>query len=309
MSTGTYGIVRPADVTPDDVEIFYSFTTSRDKIGNDLVKIPNANDVLLKVNNPNRTQSSSNPFEIFGGMYTLKLPVATFSSRGIYTIIIKPIEIRTKIVDVGVLSAFPDIRGLIFDLSTIPQNLASRFENNGLIGYRIEYLESTTTGNNVGKLPNIFRVVTSNNRAEPVNQNLTNSNQKAIRYRFNDNASLTFCTVSPNSASNVLPNAFPFIGNPNQNVIITNTFYNPLMIEVEMVEHDVETLAFGLFGNQSKSLDDGIYTIYNFSNQIYKQYDLYEIKDKFSGKPLFEVREEKNSIDFSKNFNNVTKIV
>jgi hypothetical protein len=77
------------------------------------------------------------------------------------------------------------------------------------------------------------------------------------------------------------------------------------MIEIEMVEHDIETLAFALFGNQSKSLEDGIYTIYNFTNQIYKQYNLYEVKDQFSGKPLFEVREQRHNIDFSKNFNNI----
>jgi hypothetical protein len=34
------------------------------------------------------------------------------------------------------------------------------------------------------------------------------------------------------------------------------------MIEVEMVQHDIETIAYSLFGNQTKSLDDGIYTIY-----------------------------------------------
>jgi hypothetical protein len=301
MASGVYGIVRPADVTPDDVEIFYSFTSSRDRIGNDLVKITNPNDVLIKTNNPNRTSA----FEIFGGMYTLKLPTNIFSGKGIYTIVIKPVEIRTSIVDVGVLSAFPDIKGLLFDLSTVPANFQSRFENNGLIGYRIEYLNPSFPD---AKINNLFRVITSNNRAEPVNQNLTNTNQKAIRYRFNDNSTLTFCTVSPNSASNVQPNAFPFIGDVNQGVIITNTFFNPIMIEIEMVEHDVETLAYALFGNQTKSLDDGIYTIYNFSNQIYKQYDLYEIKDKFTGKPLFEVRELKNNVDFSKNFTTVTTI-
>jgi len=75
-----------------------------------------------------------------------------------------------------------------------------------------------------------------------------------------------------------------------------------------MVEHDIETLAFGIFGNQTKSLEDGIYTIYNFNNEIYKQYNLYEIKDRFTGKPLFEVREERASIDFSKSFNSVTTI-
>ena len=46
-------------------------------------------------------------------------------------------------------------------------------------------------------LINFFKIVTSNNRAEPVNQNLTNTNQKAIRYRFNDNGvTLTFNTES-----------------------------------------------------------------------------------------------------------------
>jgi len=301
MATGTYGIIRPSDVSPDDVEIFYNYTPSRESFTNTLVKIPNASEVLIPVNNPNRTSS----FELFGGMYTLKLPVNIFSNKGIYTIIIKPAEIRTKIVDVGVLSAFPDIRGVLFDLATIPSNFLSRFENNGLIGYRIEFLDTSRTD---AKIPNLFKVVTSNNRAEPVNQNLTNSNQKAIRYRFNDNSTLVFCTVSPNSASNVQPNAFPFIGTANQEVIITNTFFNPIMIEVEMVEYDTETLAYALYGNQTKSLDDGIYTIYNFSNQIYKQYNLYEIKDVFSGKPLFEVREIKTDVDFTKNFTTITTV-
>jgi hypothetical protein len=301
MATGTYGIVRPADVSPDDVEIFYTFTSSRDTNTTNITKIQNTNDILLKIKNPN----SPNAFEMFGGMYTLKLPTTIFSSKGIYNIIIKPVEIRTKIVDVGVLSAFPDIKGVLFDLATIPQNFLSRFENNGLVGYRIEYLDPTLTD---AKIPNLFRVVTSNNRAEPVNQNLTNSNQKAIRYRFNDSSTLVFCTLSPNSASNVQPNIFPFIGNTNQDVIITNSFFNPIMIEIEMVEHDVETIAYAMFGNQTKSLDDGVYTIYNFSNQIYKQYNLYEIKDKFTGKPLFEVREIKANVDFNKNFNTITNL-
>jgi hypothetical protein len=307
MATGIYGNVRSADLSPDDVEIFYHYTPSRDKVGNTTLIKLDSNEVLSKIDNPNKTQSNITGFETFGGLYTLKLPAATFGLKGIYTIIIKPIEIRTKIVDVGVLSAYPDIVGVLFDISSIPQNFLTKFENNGLVGYRIEYL-NTNQSDIDAKINNLFRVVTSNNRAEPVNQNLTNSNQKAIRYRFNDNSTLTFCTLSPASASNVRPNAFPYIGQPNQQVIITNTFFNPIMLEVEMVEHDIETLAFGIFGNQTKSLEDGIYTIYNFNNEIYKQYNLYEIKDKFTGKPLFEVREQRASIDFSKSFNSVTTI-
>ena len=190
---------------------------------------------------------------------------------------------------------------------TIPTEFLQNFENNGLIGYRIEYLDTNSSAPDA-KIHNFFKVVTSNNRAEAVNQNLTNSNQKAIRYRFNDNSSLVFCTLSPASASNVKPNALPYIGQPNQQIIITNTFFNPIMIEVEMVEQDIETLAYGIFGNQTKSLEDGIYTIYNFNNDIYKQYDLYEIKDRFTGAPLFEIREQRTSIDFTKRFSTVTTV-
>ena len=307
MATGTYGIIRPADITPDDVEIFYHFSPSRDQLGNAQLQKLTPSDVLFPIDNPNKTQSNVTGFEIFGGMYTLQLPANIFGVKGFYTIIIKPVEIRTKIVDVGVLSALPDTQGLLFDLASIPQQFLNKFENNGLVGYRIEYINTNTSASNA-KINNFFRVITSNNRAEPVNQNLTNTNQKAIRYRFNDNSTLTFCTVSPSSASNVKPNALPYIGQPNQEVIITNTFFNPVMIEIEMVQQDIETLAFALFGNQTKSIEDGIYTIYNFNNQIYKQYDLYEIKDRFTGKPLFEIRQERTSIDFTKNFTTVTTV-
>ena len=115
-----------------------------------------------------------------------------------------------------------------------------------------------------------------------------------------------FCTVTPSSAPSIKPNAVPNIGVATQDIIITNTFFNPIMLEVEMVEYDDEVLAYALYGNQSKSLEDGIYTQYNFDNDIYKQYNLFEIKDKFTGVPLFEVREKRNEIDFGKDFNSVS---
>lgn len=306
MSSGVYGINRPADVSPEDCEVWVHYTPSRDSIGNATVSLLDPTQVLLQIDNPNKIQSNvTTGFEVFGGLYTLRLPVAQFNQRGIYTIMIKPVEIRTRIVDCGVLSAFPDVKGILIDLADIPPQYVNKFENNNLIGYRIEYLNTNTNVADV-KIRNFFKIVTSNNRAEPVNQNLTNTNQKAIRYNFNDNSTLVFCTVSPSSTTNVKPNVLPFIGQPNQEIIITNTYFNPIMIEIEMVEHDIETLAYGLFGNQTKSLEDGIYTIYNFNNDIYKQYNLYEIKDQFTGEPLFEVREERNNIDFTKTFDNIT---
>lgn len=303
MANGTYGTVRPADVQLSDVEVFLHYTPSRGEIGD--TEITQLDPNLVLATNPHPNGSSN---EIFGGMYTLKLPTSLFNAKGYYTVMIKPIEIRTKIVDCGVLSALPNVKGLVFDITSVDNRFLNKFQNDGLVGYRIEYLTTNnTTGGNT-KISNFFRIITSNNKAEPVNQNLTNTNQKAIRYRFNDNSTLTFATVTPSSSSNVKPNALPYIGEPNQEVIITNTFFNPVMLEIEMVEHDIETLAYGIFGNQTKSIEDGIYTIYNFNNDIYKQYNLFEIKDQFSGKPLFEIRENRINIDFLKGFDDIANI-
>jgi hypothetical protein len=305
MATGVYGTVRPADMSPDDVDITVFYSENRQTQNTRVFKLDSSN--LIELENPDTTGNAG--FEIFGGLYSLKLPVSDFASKGIYTIVFKPVEIRTTITDCGVLSAFPDIKGILFDTSD--PNVAqfvSRFENNNLIGYKVEYL-STNASTTDRKIRNFFRIITSNNKAEAVNQNLNNTNQKAIRYRFNDNSNLVFCTVTPSSSTSVKPNVLPFIGGPNQEVIITNTFFSPFAMEIEMVEYDIETLAIGMFGNQTKSLEDGIYTVYNFNNDIYKQYNLFEIKDRFSGKPLFEVKENRlNNIDFTKGFNDISNV-
>lgn len=298
MATGVYGTVRAADVSPNDMEIFYHYTPSRASSGNvQLIKIDNPNEIIKKVDDP------SNPGQIFGGMYTLTLPTNIFNLKGFYNLIIRPKQIKTKIIDCGILSAFPDIKGLVFDSSTINSEDLNKFQNGGLVGYRIEYLTTDPVAPEK-KIQNLFRIITSNNKCESVSENLTNTTQKSIKYIFNNNSNLVFCTVTPSSAPNVKPNAQPFIGLPNQDVIITNTFFNPIMLEIEMGEYDFDTLANGLYGNQTKSENDGIYTIYNSDNQIYKQYDLFEIKDEFD-KTLYEVRQERTEIDFTKDINEI----
>ncbi len=73
-----------------------------------------------------------------------------------------------------------------------------------------------------------------------------------------------------------------------------------------MVEHDASTLAHALYGNQTKAVSSGIYTIYNNNNDIYKQYNLYEVKDEFN-ETLYEVREERTDIDETLNFDDITE--
>jgi hypothetical protein len=302
MSIGSYGTIRPADVSPEDVEIILNYTPSRDETDNFVLKRLDAPSILKPYFNNNDTGGNPN-VEILGGLYNLKLPSDEFNKLGIYTLMIRPAQIRTRILDCGVLSALPNVKGIVIDLSNVPSEYRNKFVNQGLVGFRIEYLNTDGT-----KIPNFFRMITSSFFCEPVIQNLTNTQQKAIRYRYTqNNTNLIFCTLTPSSSPSNNPLSTPYIGQPDQNIIISNTFFNPITIDIEMVEHDSSTLANALFGNQTKSMDDGIYTIYDKDNNIYRQYNLYEIRDQFNNL-LYEVRQDRgDNIDFSKNFTNITE--
>lgn len=302
MALGTYGIKRLSDVSPEDVEILSLYTPSRESVEQATITALDAKSILSPYYH-NANTGGNNGIELLGGIYNLRLPNNEFNNKGIYTLIIRPLEIRTTITDCGVLSSLPNVKGLVFDINNVPLNSRNKFVNNGLVGYRIEYLNSDGT-----KIPNFYRIVTSSFFCEPITQNLTNSNQKAIRYRYiNGGSNLLFCTLTPTSAPSNKPTAVPYIGQPAQNVIITNTHFNPITIEIEMVDYDVDSLGIALYGNQTKSLSDGIYTLYDSDNNIYKQYNLYETRDQF-GAPLYEVRQDRgNNIDFTKAFNNIAQ--
>ena len=301
MASGSYGTIRPADVSPDDVDIILNYTPSRDDTDNFVLTKLDAKTILRPYFNNNNTGGNAD-VEILGGLYNLKLPADVFNKLGIYTLYIRPAEIRTRITDCGILSALPNVKGIVIDVNNVPTQFRNNFINQGLIGFRVEYLNSDGT-----KIPNFFRMITSSFYCEPVIQNLTNTSQKSIRYRYTEGTTnLVFCTLSPSSSPTNKPNATPFIGQPNQDIVISNTYFNPVTTEIEIVEHDISTLALALYGNQTKSIDDGIYTIYDSENNIYKQYNLYEIRDQFN-ELLYEVRQDRgNNIDFTKNFTNIT---
>ena len=301
MSVGTYGTVRGSDVSPSDVEIIMTYTPTRDATDEFILTKLDA-PTILRPYFANTETGGNAGVEVLGGLYNLTLPAGQFNALGIYTLYVRPKEIRTSITDCGVLSALPNVKGIIIDLANVPSDSLNKFVPQGLVGFRIEYLNPDGS-----KIPNFFRIITSCFYCEPVVTNEVNTTQKAIRYRYvQSNSNLLFCTVSPSSSPTNNPNATPYIGQPSQNIIITNTFFNPISIEVEMVEYDISSLAIALFGNQTKSIDDGIYTIYDSENNIYRQYNLYEIRDQFNAL-LYEVRQSRgNNIDFSKNFTNIT---
>ena len=305
MAQGSYGIIRPSDVSPEDVEIYYHYVSDRTSDVTAELKRLNSSDVLTPVfHNVNTTDDASAPnVEILGGLYNLKLSSVDFSELGVYTIHIRPKQIRTTITDCGILASLPSVRGLIIDLSNVPSIDKNKFTPQGLVGYRIEYINSSDNK----KISNFYRIVTSSFYCTPVVSNLTSTSDKSLRYQYSEQATtFLFLTVTPSSAPSNKPNTTPFIGLPSQKIILTNTFLNPTTIEVEMVEHDTTTLAYALYGNQSKAVSQGIYTIYDNNNNIYKQYNLYEVKDELN-ETLYEIREERTNIDETLNFDTITE--
>lgn len=295
MATGNFGSIRPADVNISDLDVLYSFTPNRDTLATTFFRL-NSTDVLTEVKLPSADQVSGEE-NLLEGVYNLKLPSTVFNQIGIYTVYIRPKVIRVRIADCGVLSSLPSIKGIVLNSSDLPSNLIS---NNGLQGYRIEYIETDGT-----KMRNTVRYITTSNKAIPVTENIGNTSQTAVRYRFDDAGNLLFLQVTPSSASSTKPNVNPFIGKPNQYILLSNTNFKPEIFEIEMVENTIDSIMDIVGGEQIKDVDNGILTQYNKNRQITKQFDLFEIKDEVSQDSLFEVKQKRTNIDTTQTFDNV----
>lgn len=295
MSIGTYGVVRSADVSVDDIDVFYNYTTNRET----------KNDVFIRLNTSDIVSYNYLPIDeqlinhenLLEGIYNLNLPATTFNQLGFYTIYLKPKTIQTTVDDCGVLSALPTIKGILVDSNKLPANLTS---NNALQGYRIEYINSNGT-----KMRNVVRYVVTSNKVSPITENVGNTTQKATRWRFDDAGTKIFLQVTPSSSSDVKPNALPFIGIAGQEILLSNTNFEPLVIEIEMVENTIDTLMNIVAGEQVKDVKRGILTHYDKDRIITKQFDLYNIKDDVTDVPLFEVKELRTNIDENQNFDDV----
>jgi hypothetical protein len=305
MAVGTYGITRPADVSINDIDMYYNYAKDRQDGNNTIFKL-DATELLeystLPTDDENYVtyttpQTGQNLLE---GLYNLRLPATIFGALGIYTIYIKPKVTMATIIDCSVLSALPSVKGIVLNLNDLPEGMKA---NNALQGYRIEYLMTDGT-----KRRNVVRYVVTANKAVPVSENIGNTSQKAIRYRFDDAGTLMFLQLTPSSSSDVKPNVLPYIGNPGDTILISNTYFTPLALEVELVENTLDTIANIVAGEQVKDIQKGILTYYDKDRVITKQFNLYEIKEETTNVPLFEVKEKRTTIDETQNFNDVTTL-
>lgn len=275
MAQGVYGTKIPATFTPvTDADVWF-MSKNTDSNYNSFTKMTTSD--FLEVDDSN-----------ISGLYKLKLSSDYFVSAGTYNVYIKPKEYSLTIKDVGVLSTNTDIRGIVISYSDI--NITD------LTGYKIEYLDS-----NGNKTSNLFRIVTSSNRCEA-----TTSNTNGVSsYVFNDTSSLMFLTLSPSLSSATKPSSLPYIGNANDSIVISNTFFNPELIEIELVENDTNTLTTLINGNRVRDLESGLETIYDDNNEILSQTERYILKSSETGDPAYEVKKKVSNITSNATYLNI----
>ena len=282
-----YGTSRPALIKNNDIEIFYHYRPYRNSDDPSFVNFKKLDSTLLT---DIKGENDDNTFTL-PGMYNLRLPVNTFNKKGIYTIYIKPKEIKTNIIDVSTLDSHPDIRGIVIDGTSIEGDLLTT--NGSLVGYRVEYF------NELNERTEDFRIITSNNHCVPVSQNLNDPMQKGIRYRFNENSPLIFCTLTPSSSMSFNVNSIPYIGKSTQTIALINSKFDPFMIEVEMVEHDIDTVSTMLEGDQLRNLENNTITTFNEDGGIYHQVACGTITDPDTGLAHDFKVNNSNNIDFT----------
>lgn len=292
MALGVTGIIRPSTVDINDIEVLYSFTPDRIIQPTDFLGL-DAAQVLSK-----RFVSSTSS-QALQGMYTLKLPADVFSGVGYYSILIRPKQITTTILDCGVLSQLPDQKGIILNTNNPEiQELGEKLNPGGLCGFRIEYLSNGSI------VPNLFSTVAYSNRCEAISQPSNASTQKSVVYRFNDTGSLMFLSVTPASSPSIKPNAFPYIGVAGQQIIMSNTYFDPQVIDIELTEYDLKKIALLVNGERTLNVETGIENIYDENRNILAQSTLYDIKDE-AANPLYKVKQNNTDINTTETWDTI----
>ena len=293
--SGLYGTVRSAKIDPSkDAELFYFYRPNRSTTAEDFSQFkPLSSSNLVP---SERTETDNRIESILPGMFNLRLPLDTFNDTGIYTVYIRPKEYILELQDVSVLADYPEIRGVVIN----KENVGGVTD---LSGYRIEYFDATSKE----RTDRAF-IVTSCNFCKPIWVSISDSVNIPKRYQYTDSSSnLLFCTLTPCSYGDYSPNVAPNIGTgvPEKDLVaVINTKFSPVMVEIEMVEHDAETIATMLEGDTIMDHDNAIMTHYNENKEIYQQYDFYEQKNSL-GEPLYSVKKKRENIDSSEDYDNI----
>lgn len=294
-ANGTYGTSIPAYIGEADVDkyvdIVYAYSSTRNSLDSKGLRFSRLDSSVLK----NARSLIDDRDDVVEGLYDLNLPSNIFGRKGFYTIYIRPKEVPATIADVSTLKDFPSVRGVVLDLTQLDSDVAQDATlNNGLVGYRIVYLAQD--GSRTGDI----RTVTSNNKCQPISEVSVGTSSKSYSYRYNESSTLTFLTVTPSMPMSTKESSIPFIGTAGQQIYLVNTLFEPVCIELEMVDNDADTLATMVSGSQLRDLNNGIITTFDDDNNIFMQHEVSTLKRTETGVPQYEIKEKRSdNIDFS----------
>jgi hypothetical protein len=290
MAIGIYGTKKLADVDYNDLDILYAFSPDRETITDNQL-----NPLFSNISNSDFTK-------MFGadGAYKLRLPASVFSQLGFYVVLIKPKTFQTNIIDCSfiVTETNEDIqisrKGIV-----IPK---LQFQGTGsLIGYQIEYFDD-----NGIKIKNFHKIITGSDPVNPAQNTAQSVQGSTTSYSLNDNGASLFLTVTPDEVSLISNTAKADLGKAGQKILISNTFFDPVMLEIEMVDQTIKTLSYGMFGNSTRDMETGLFSIFDENNNLYKQYNLLTRKKIFSNGNI-DYKEERTIINYNQNFNDLSQ--
>ncbi len=278
-----------ASVSVDDVDILYAFNASKEVIG----------DTAFQPLFPSITDADLKKMLGADGIYKLRLPADKFNQLGFYTILIKPKTIETIIQDCSyVVSSDNNDVKLTKKGIVVP---AAQFQKAGsIIGYQIEYFDKNDV-----KIKNLHRIVTSSDLVS-ISTNNNTINQGANAYTIDPSGTNLFLTVTPDEPSLISSSSSVDIGQKGQRILISNTYFDPISIEVEMTDMTIKTLGYGIFGNSTRDLETSILSYFDDQNRIYRQYNLYTTKKKF-GNGNIDIREQRSIINLNQDFATVSQ--
>jgi hypothetical protein len=289
MAVGIYGSKKLADVTFDDVDILYAYSASREELG----------DLALKPLYDNVSATDLKKMLGADGLYKLRLPASVFNKLGFYTVLIKPKTFETTVLDCSYVVTNDNNETKISKKGIVIP--AVEFEKaSNLVGYQIEYFDT-----NGVKVRNLHRIITSSDLVS-ISTNNNTVNQGATAYVIDPNGTSVFLTLTPDEGSLITNNVNVDLGIKGQKILISNTYFDPVFMEVEMVEHTLKTISYALYGNSTRDLETGVLTYFDDKNNIYRQYNLYTRKKTFSNGNI-DIREQRTIINPKQDFNQTSQ--
>jgi hypothetical protein len=289
MAVGTYGTVKLADVDFNDVDVLYSYSPNRESLG-DIAFQPIYNSVT---NNEFRKMLGGD------GGYKLRLPASIFNQLGFYLLLIRPKLFQTEIVDCSFVITNNDQEIQISKKGIVIPKL--QFQSTGsLVGYQLEYFDD-----NGVKIKNFHRIITSSDLVS-VNPNNNTTVSSSTTYVLDPNGNQLFLTLTPDEASLITNEVSSDLGKSGQQILVSNTFFDPTMVEVEMVDQSIKTLSYVLYGNSTRDLETGVYSVFDDNGNLYRQYNLVTRKKQFAAGNI-DVKEERENTNRAQTFFNLSQ--